>query len=270
MSRHLLLVLLVTSLSGRVTYAQEGPGPLADSAAAFQARRETVAWLLQYDRVAWVTSDSVMAEPEDVKKSLGSEWFCYRIANDWHAFYGAFDATADLYHIALHYTVDSAGHVASSTADVDTTRISAFARALQHANDALPAHFTDAGFPFNVYVRELGDSALEVWFLPGWHPRAHVMVYGGEASFVYDTTGRKERARHILLDEWRGFPLDRGKKISLDYESHLLPTVGSLFFLYSNRSNFKEIHIVTKAYVTTLVDSPDGPMLINALRSGKD
>jgi hypothetical protein len=112
----------------------------------------------------------------------------------------------------------------------------------------------------------LGDSAIEVWYLPGWQPRAEVMVYGGEASFTFDVSGSEERARHVLLDPWRGYPLDDTTEIVLSYAERALPTVGSLFFLYANWKYYKKITILTRSYLSTLVESPEGPMLIHAVR----
>ncbi|MDP2364963.1 MAG: hypothetical protein Q8M94_14490, partial [Ignavibacteria bacterium] len=46
-------------------------------------------YFLQYDRMAWISSDSVLKEPETVLKGLGREWFCYQDQNNiWHAIYG--------------------------------------------------------------------------------------------------------------------------------------------------------------------------------------
>jgi hypothetical protein len=265
--RSLLVLSLLTLLGGDAAQGQDVPGPLGDSIPAFQARRETVAWLLAYDRAAWLTSDVVMKEPASLTQGLGREWFCLRIGDVWHAFYGRYDVDADSYRTVLHYELDSERQVTRSTAAVDTTRTTALARALYWAHTRLPAHFTGVGFTFNHYIRVLGDSAIEVWYLPGWHPRAEVMVYGGEARFTFDVAGREERARHVLLDSWRGYPLGDTTGIVLNYEQHALPTVGSLFYLYSNWKNFGKITIVTREYRSTLVNSPEGLMLIHALRA---
>ena len=57
-----------------------------------------------------------------------------------------------------------------------TSQTFAVGSALQQGHARLPAHFTDAGFTFNHCVRMLGDSAIEVRYLPGWHRRAEVMA----------------------------------------------------------------------------------------------
>jgi hypothetical protein len=267
MYRALVVLSFLVLLPARPGHGQQLPGPLGDSIAAFQSRQETVAWLLAYDRAAWLTSDAVMAEPDSTKRGLGREWFCLKIGDVWHAFYGRFDTEADAYHTALHYELGPTGQVTRSTAAVDVAQTTALARALHWGYARLPEHFTDVGFTFNHYVRMLGDSAIEVWYLPGWHPRVEVMVYGGEARYLFDATGREERARHVLLDPWRGYPLGDTTGIVLNYEQHALPTVGSLFYLYSNWKHYRKITIVTQAYHSTLVDGPEGLMLVHAVRA---
>ena len=266
MYRSLLVFTSLALLTGRPAQGQQLPGPLGDSANVFRSRRETVAWLLAYDRAAWLTSDAVMAEPDSLKQGLGREWFCLRISDIWHAYYGRFDAAEDTYRAALHYELAPTGQVTRSAEAVDTPLLTALARALQQGHARLPAHFTDAGFTFNHYVRMLGDSAIEVWYLPGWHPRAEVMVYGGEASFRFDASGSEERARHVLLDPWRGYPLGDTTEIVLSYAEHALPTVGSLFFLYANWKYYEKVSIVTRSYLSTLAEGPEGLMLIHAVR----
>jgi hypothetical protein len=246
--------------------AQSGIGPLRDSVSVYRAREETVDWLLEYDRVAWLTSDEVMQQSPEVLAELGQEWFCLKVGDRWHAFYGRFLPEADTYNAVLHYEVDAAVRVRVSKDTLDPVELDAFGRAISWTYAHLPDHFRHAGFPLNRYVRALGDTALEVWYLPGWNPSAGLLMYGGEIRFLLERDGRGERSRHVLLDPWRGHAPDSTQSVNLDYERYSLPTVGSLFYTLSNQRAFKQIYIYTRDYVTTSVDTPEGPTWMHAVR----
>jgi hypothetical protein len=250
-------------------HAQSGMGPLRDSVSVYRAREETVGWLLEYDRVAWLTSDEVMQQSPEVLAELGQEWFCLKVGDRWHAFYGLFLPEADTYHAVLHYEMDAAVGVRASKDTLDPADLDAFGRAIAWTYAHLPDHFRHAGFPLNRYVRALGDTALEVWYLPGWNPAAGLLMYGGEIRFLLERDGRGELSRHVLLDPWRGHAPDSTQSVNLDYERYSLPTVGSLFYTLSNRRAFKQIYIYTRDYVTTFVDTPEGPSWMHAVRSNK-
>src|ERR1044071_5361751 len=55
----------------------------------FNKKFETAQWLVEYDEVAWKTSDVVMTEDKGELAKLGAEWFCLQDKNKvWHAVYG--------------------------------------------------------------------------------------------------------------------------------------------------------------------------------------
>lgn len=61
--------------------------------------------MLAYDRVAWVSSDSIQTLSKEELSTYGGQWFCYLDSvGIYHALYGAYDST---YRLTAHYLVDS-------------------------------------------------------------------------------------------------------------------------------------------------------------------
>ena len=57
--------------------------------ADFNEKFEVAQWLVAYDRVAWKTTDLVMAGDKVELARLGREWFCFQDSKGvWHAVYG--------------------------------------------------------------------------------------------------------------------------------------------------------------------------------------
>jgi len=253
-----IAISLVGILTPRQTKAQEAVRLFVDSAAVFQDRENTVQWILSYDRMAWLSTDLVVHEDSAVLANLGPEWFCFQYDDKWHAVYGEYDKTDDRYRIAVHYEVSENGAVVRTESPLDTNQIDVLASALSTARSVLPAEYGNAPVPLNQYVRRKQDGSLEVWFLPSWDPQRGLLVFGGEAQVILDDQGREPLEQMYRTPQWQGFAPDTTLRIDMDYRDESLPTVGAMFFLIMNRSQFSHIFIHTAQYSSTLVDTADG------------
>lgn len=153
----------------------------------FSHKMEVAEWLIEYDEVAWVTSDSVMAQDEKELARLGSEWFCFEKDSIWHAVYGKYKDNQ--FDLVFHYKV-SDGKVIRTSEAVDTSLLHRYSRALQTANSQIMAIRKAINLRFNQYIKENDDKTFTVWILPAFQPSG-IAVYGGEFIYTIDKTGIK-------------------------------------------------------------------------------
>lgn len=97
-----LLFLLLIGYS-TLAFGQQAVMPDFDME-EFDKKSEIAEWLFEYDMVAWLTTDSVMASDKKEIEKLGAEWFCYIEDYSWHAVYGDFENNN--YEVVFHYLVE--------------------------------------------------------------------------------------------------------------------------------------------------------------------
>ncbi|HEV8382057.1 MAG TPA: hypothetical protein VGQ29_10750 [Gemmatimonadales bacterium] len=251
-----LLVVLVLAQQGT---AQELQFPYQ----VFLQRDSLARVLLRYDACAWRTSDALLAQDRASLPRLGPEWLCYQRAGHWNAVYGRFDDAKDRYDIVVHFVMQDTLAV-HSTEPLDTSGISASTRAIRHGHALLPADFDSSGFRFNTYVLPT-RSGLDVWFLPAWQPTG-VVVFGGEAQYSFDSTGRSLRDQHVIEGPLRWFRPDSTVAFRLDSNSpDDVPTVGNLFFYYLTRRHFDRIRIKTAKYSSSMVPTDSGEVWVHVI-----
>ncbi len=225
----------------------------------FNKKFAVVEWLVEYDNVAWKTTDVVMALPKAELEGLGPEWFCFQDKNKiWHAVYGGL--SGDKYETAFHYEMDRAGKITRSTQAVDQKFLSGHARALRTALAKLTATIPEGSPRFNQYVRQNPDNTFSVWLMPAFQPN-RMAVYGGEGIYTIDSAGVK-----ILKDEsyfqknFRGFMSDPPREIWLNYSELDKPTLGSIFFVWYYKAYFTNIYIDNAKSTSTALKTPAGYM----------
>lgn len=214
-------------------------------------------WLVQYDRVAWISSDSVLAADPALLEQLGPEWFCDTVDGRWHAFYGRFDPAADHYRIVFHYEGGDGRPLRSSTAPVDSSRLTGVARALHHTYAKLPPPFAEGRVRLNWYVRRLPGDGVGVTFLPAYQPNG-VLVFGGEGHFLWDRTGRQLLDSTYLYTGFRGIRPDTTVELTIPAPELEQPSIGQLFFLLSYHTWFRKLTIRTRYGLTTVFVGADG------------
>lgn len=227
-------------------------------------RRELIArWLLVYDRVAWITSDSAAAASPTEQQRLGPEWFAWLQDSTWHAFYGRYLSTEDRYDIGLHFTLDSDGIVRRSSVKVDTARATRFARVLHsslpHVNPRVPSELR-----MNAYVRERENGEIEAWFLPAWQPNGFI-VHGAQLMFTFDSTGRSLLDSTVMLTELRGARPDTTGMFSVYENDNSVPSVASIFLMLAYHPYFSHVYVYTQNFLSSYLPR-EGGVWIHAVR----
>ena len=237
--------------------------------AEFQQKVEAAQWLVEYDRVAWRSSDIVMAQDEKVLARLGNEWFCFKdAAGVWHAVYGKL--SDDGYEAVLHFVADEKGAITPSDAKLDKAFLDSHARALVTAREKLLSVIPNGSPRFNQYIRLNSDKSFSVWMLPAFQTDG-TAVYGGEGVYTIDAAGTK-----ILKDEsyfqlaFRGFMSKPPREIWLDYSELEKPTLGAVFFVLYYKPYFTKIFIDNKLSTTTLIETEAGFMWAHVVKEPEE
>lgn len=266
----LLLGLLLQSLPVLVL-AQDSSATMGGFRyVAFGDSERVANWIMRYDRVAWITTDSVLAAPNDVRSRLGGEWFCFEADSAWHAVYGRYSADSDRYRVVLHYVARGRQTFRSMTQLLDTASFLSLARALSHGRSAFPDSLTRTGIAFNQYIRRLADSTIEIWYLPGQQTNG-LITWGAEVRQLYTADGRTLLSAGTFGAGLRGLYADTTRQVDIDEEAHEVPSVGAIFALLAYHQAFRRVYVWTSGFLSTLVRGDDGQFVwIHAVRASRD
>lgn len=223
--------------------------------AGFDEKFKIAEWLVQYDLVAWKTTDEVLKQDPKELEKLGSEWFCFQDKNGlWHAVYGKF--ADEKYEMVFHFTMDKDSKITRTTEKVDAGFLNSHSKALIKANQQMQTALKDVPAPrFNQYIKQNADKTFTVWLLPAFQTN-RMAVYGGEFIYTIDRTGSK-----ILKDEsyfqgdFRGFKTEPPREIWLNYSELEKPTLGAIFFVWYYKSYFTKIFIETAKSTSTVIQT---------------
>lgn len=206
----------------------------------FNKKMEVAEWLYEYDMIAWKTSDSVMAQDKKEIERLGSDWFCFKKNDTWHAVYGKYENHQ--FDLVFHFKMDN-GNVIKTTENIDTTLLHRYSKALHTVNGQIEDLKDSINLRFNQYIKENDDNTFSVWILPAFQPNS-VAVYGGEFIYTIDKTGTKVlKDDSYFQGQFRGFKVDTPREILINYRDIEKPTLGSIFFAWYYKSYFTKIVI---------------------------
>lgn len=256
--KKILLVLSIVLFFSPIAFAQKknldkGPDFDVDD---FTKKFEVAQWLVDYDNVAWKTTDVVVQQDKKDLERLGAEWFAFKDkANVWHAVYGKLGDKG--YDVVFHFVMDGAEKITRSDAKIDQAFLDGHARALATCRSKLMA-IIPAGSPrFNQYIRQNADKTYSVWLLPAFQTNG-VAVYGGEGIYTVDAAGTK-----LLKDEsyfqpdLHGFLAQPPREIWLNYRELKKPSLGAIFFVWYYKAYFTKISIDNEKSISTVIK--DGP-----------
>lgn len=247
----------------RPVSAQTGSFPYAEFVQQFEQHDSIARALLRYDACGWRASDVVLRLDSTTLKRMGPEWLCYSDGGRWHAVFGRFDSTTDRYQIVMHYVLRDT--VPTPTLEsLDTTAVTARARALHRTAALLPKAFTSSGLRFNPYVVP-GGTSVQVWILPAWQPNG-AAVFGAEAEYIFDASGTNLQRSRVIPGPLRWFRPDPTVEFRIDSNSRDAPTVGDIFFYYLVRPYFKSIRIQTAKYSSAQVRTASGYIWLHTVR----
>ncbi|MGD9561619.1 MAG: hypothetical protein AB7F88_04390 [Pyrinomonadaceae bacterium] len=254
MMKHKIAILFVILFSVFAAFGQKNAdGAPQFDMADFNKKFEVAKWLVEYDNVAWKTSDVVMQQDKKDLERLGADWFAFKDKNNvWHAVYGKLGEKG--YELVFHFVMDKSEKITKSDAKLDTEFLDAHARALASGRAQLMGSIPEDSPRFNQYIMQNPDRTFSVWLLPAFQTDG-VAVYGGEGIYLVDATGRK-----VLRDEsyfqkgFRGFKASPPREIWLNYRELKKPTLGSIFFVWYYKQYFTKIFIDNESSTSTVVN----------------
>lgn len=235
----------------------------------FNKKFETVQWLVDYDQVAWKTTDVVVTEDKAEIAKLGSDWFCFQDKDRrWHAIYGKLEAGS--FATVFHYVYGTDGKVTKTTEKLDQTTVDRYAKALTTSRSKLAGSIPRNSPQFNQYIRKNPDQTFDVWMLPAFQ-RDATAVYGGEAHYTIDSSGEKVLKEDCYFQKaLRGFRAQPPREIHLDYQEVEKPTLGAIFFVWYYKSYFTNIYVDNSKSTSTVIDSgKDGYIWLHVDKSEK-
>ncbi len=223
--------------------------------ADFNEKLKVAEWLVEYDLVAWKTTDVLMTHDQKEIAKLGAEWFCFQDKNGlWHAVYGKY--ANEKYDLVFHFTMDKTSKITRINEKVDAEFLNLHAKALVKANEQMDAALKDKAVPrFNQYIKQNADKTFSVWILPAFQTDG-TAVYGGEFIYTIDN-----KASKILKDEsyfqgaFRGFKAKPPREIWLNYSELEKPTLGAIFFVWYYKPYFTKIFIDNAKSTSTVIEN---------------
>lgn len=207
--------------------------------------------MLAYDRVAWVSSDSIQTLSKEELSTYGGQWFCYLDSvGIYHALYGAYDST---YRLTAHYLVDSTTFAVNRTFEPFDTILAvqysrAYTIALSRKKEFLGPNDR---IRYNHFIFRT-DSTINIHFIPAFQPNGY-MIYGAEQHYTIDANATKIIDTVEYFNEYRGYQATPNKEITIAYEDLDYNSLGAVFFLMYYDQYFKSIRILTKNYVSTFI-----------------
>lgn len=208
--------------------------------------------LLEYDRIAWITSDAVREKPKEVLEKLGADWFCFKDEKGmWNAMYGKYDGQT--YTPVLHFVVDNNEKITEIKDSKTTPKVNLHANALNNARTIFNKHVARNAPGFNQYIWQNQDKTFTVWILPAFQPDGSA-VYGGEAEFLVGADGKTVKRQAIQFQkEFRVYDTRDGGRVSLAYPEMETSPLEAIFFTLYYRNYFESISIKNKKYTSGLL-----------------
>lgn len=267
MKRILLTTLLF--LLGISTLAQKpATGPAFD-VADFNKKFEVAQWLVEYDGVAWKTSDVLLQQDSKEMEKLGQEWFCFQDKHGvWNAVYGRLSAGG--YEMVFRFVMDSSGKISRSLEKLDKDFLDKHARALSTGRKKLAASIPENSPRFNQYIRQNSDKTFSVWLLPAFQTDA-TAVYGGEGIYTIDASGEKITSDESYFQpNFRGFKTQPPREIWIAYRELKKPTLGAIFFVWYYKSYFTKIFIDNEGSTSTALKTDKGYIWVHVEKEDQD
>jgi hypothetical protein len=220
--------------------------------ADFNKKFEVAQWLVQYDTVAWKTTDLVMAGDKADIARLGREWFCFQDSkNIWHAVYGKLENNK--FDQVFHYVVDADGNIARTVDKIDENFVIAHARALALALAKLKTTIPAGSPAHNSYIKQNDDKTFTVWLLPAFQTNG-MAVFGGEFIYTVDAAAEKiTKDDSYFQGSFRGFNSKPPREIWLNYQEKEKPTLGAIFFVWYYKEYFTNIYIDNSKSTSSVV-----------------
>jgi hypothetical protein len=252
-----IIILCLTACTPPIHTTDKSSTDVPFDLTQFNARYQTALYLFRYDMAAWVSTDSVMKEPESVKATLGQEWFCVEIQNEWHALYGRYDTTSHSYIQILHYIISKDGQAIKTSQILDSSISNTAARSLRTClkeSDSLFSYYHSFYVNLNTYYKQDSLGINHVWLLPGTGDEK--AVYGMEYSFDVSSSGDSIIHKESIGQKLRYYIPDLKKEAILGNDYSDLPTLGNIFFVLHHYNDFRKVVIYNQKWSSYVITNP--------------
>ncbi len=233
----------------------------------FNKKTEIADWLLQYDLVAWYSTDTLMTKDKERISKLGREWFCFQDStNTWHSVYGKYENGK--YNQVFHFIVKSQTEVIESKEQIDPAFLNKHGQALSRAFAEMKPIKDSTSIRFNHFIKENDKGNLDVFIFPAFQPNG-TAVYGGE--FVYEISPENKivNDKSYYQGRFLGFTTDEPREIWLNYREIEKPTLGSVFFAWYYKDYFTKIYIDNKTSFSTPFNDGRNYTWLNVIKDPK-
>ncbi len=209
--------------------------------------------LLIYDRVAWISTDSLMTEPMEVLSKIGAEWFCYQKGKTWYAVYGKYENNR--YNPVLHYFLDTMNYSIKKINNIeyDTLLFTSYARSINKSRIEMFIDSAKSYISYNHYVFQDSLNHINVIILPAFQ-RDSKAVFGSEYWYIFNSNGDRIIEKKVYNGKLKYYLPDKTKSITLDFTELETPPFCAIFYVLYYKNYFKEIIIDTKNMIHQFMD----------------
>jgi hypothetical protein len=207
--------------------------------------------LVNYDKMAWVTSDTLKKYYSDqMKMKVGSEWFGYSHNNKMYFVFGKYENKS--YSKFKRYVLDDERIIEAK--DGSDLIEELYAKAINIVIDSAYSKMRDIGHRFNWYVyQDKIDSSVVVYFLPSLGPNGE-LVYGREFSFVLTKSADSIISVYDDFGKLNYYEPNVNSEITIADYNEMTPSIGNLYYADRWGFLFGEVNIQTKSSLHRLID----------------
>ena len=262
------LCLTLLLLSGGVAIFAQKP-PVEFDLADFNQKFQVARWLVDYDTVAWKSTDVMLQAEKTEIARLGKEWFCFQDkSGTWHAVYGKLEDNK--FDQVFHFLSDADGKIVRTKEQLDQLFLVSHGRALQLAIAQMEQTIPANSPRHNSYIKQNPDKTFSVWLLPAFQPD-EVAVYGGEFIYTIDAATEKIiRDDSYFQGAFRGFKVKPPREIWLNYREKEKPTLGAIFFVWYYKDYFTKIFIDNSKTTSTVIKDGNNYIWTHVVKDKKD
>ena len=209
------------------------------------------------DRIAWMSTDSILAERISLLDSLDSTWFVCKADNRSYAYYGRYVPEEEVYYPKYVFVSTSDSTIEKVPPDTGATA-TFFARMVAAGNNYFKriVDSLQLDIHYNHYIRKAPGGRCIMWFFPAGY--ANYCAQGIEIRLTIDSASGEVSGYDVDGTLLRYFELDKkNKPVELDNRWSDIPSIGNIFFVLRNRDNFPDMKIINRSSISRLVYSPE-------------
>ena len=229
--------------------------------AAFNRNLKIARELAIDDKIAWISTDSILSRKFSHLDSLDSTWFVCKYDNRRFAYYGRYDEEKEQYYPKYAFVSTDDSTISKLPSDTgDTGDIASFYAKMVTAGSHHFKTVVDSlqlDIHYNHYIRTAPDGNCTMWFLPAGY--RNYCAQGIEVRITIDKVSGTVTGHSVAGSLLHYFEIDKpSKPVELDNSWSATPSVGNIFFVLRNRDTFDTIRIRNRHSVSSLEYTDDG------------